>query len=333
MAREDFTIRTALRRARHLARQSSLPPVPEREAHRWTLRASVAMRAVRRLGRRVRSDRIVQRAAALAFYTLLSFVPTFAVAFAVLGRVVGLHGSAHIVQGLTARYFPSATEGALDFVSPLVTGVDLGAVGIVGLVALLPVTTSLVRQVDAVLGDIFRSPVHPPWSPRFLLYAALVLGVPFVAIFGVRMAPHQVAYSILDRHVGTLAVTTLILFVAFHFLPTRRVGWRHSLPGAFVAALGLEVAKALFSLYATYLGRGIHLVWGAVAFVPFLLLWMLTAWVIVLFGAEISATTQELALQLRRNELARAPVVQGWRRRLRRKVARRQRDLGARDRS
>ena len=31
----------------------------------------------------------------------------------------------------------------------------------------------------------------------------------------------------------------------------------------------------------------IHLVWGAVAFVPFLLLWMLTAWVIVLVGAAL----------------------------------------------
>src|SRR6185369_1715897 len=165
----------------------------------------------------------VVRAAALAFYTLLSFVPTFAVAFAVLQRVAGLHGSKHIVRALAARYFPSATEGALDLVTPLVAGVDLGTVGALGLVALLPVTTSLVRQVDAALGDVFRSEVHPPWSPRFLLYAALVLGVPFVAIFGVHITHSFQAYSIFDRHLGTLSVTTLILFVVFHFLPTRRV--------------------------------------------------------------------------------------------------------------
>src|SRR5689334_7168679 len=184
-----------LRRARHHARRSQLPSPRERDRHRWMTRASVVMRGLRTLVRRLRTDRIVVRAAALAFYTLLSFVPTFAVAFAVLQRAAGLQGSKEIVRTLAARYFPTAAEGALDLVSPLAAGVDLGTVGAVGLIALLPVTTSLVRQVDAALGDVFRSEVHPPWSPRFLLYAALVLGVPFVAIFGVHIAPRIQAYS------------------------------------------------------------------------------------------------------------------------------------------
>jgi len=57
---------------------------------------------------------VPQRAAALAFYTLLSVVPILAATFALLSRFGGLAGSQAVVRFIADRYFPRATDAAID---------------------------------------------------------------------------------------------------------------------------------------------------------------------------------------------------------------------------
>jgi len=323
--RVDRTARTALRHARSYARRSMLPPVAERARHPWTTRATIALRFAFRIVRRVVTDRVPQRAAALAFYTLLSVVPILAAAFALLSRFGGLAGSQSVVRFVADRYFPRATDAAIDAMTPLVTRTQVSAAGLIGIVLLLPVMTSLVRQAESALADIFRAPPQPVWSLRFLLHAALALGAPMLAVVGSRYLPHFAAggpLELVDMHLGPLLMSTAVLFLVYAYLPGRHVSRRAAALGALVAALLLEAGKLGFSLYVTYLGRSVHLVWGTVAFVPLLLVWVLLIWMFVLLGAEVAATAHELAGRLDAPPLRRrGSNVRRWRRRLRRKTA------------
>lgn len=325
--RADRTARTAFRQARAYARRSMLPPVAERARYPWTTRVTIMLRFAFRIVRRVVADRVPQRAAALAFYTLLSVVPILAATFAVLSRAFGQAGSQAVVRFVADRYFPRATDAAIDAVTPLVTRTEVSTAGLLGILLLLPVMTSLVRQAESALSDVFRAPPPPTWSLRFFLHAALALGAPVLAVLGAHYVPHFAAggvYSLVDLHLGPLLISAAVLYLVYAYLPGRHVRRRDALFGALVAAVLLEAGKLGFSLYVTYLGRGIHLVWGTIAFVPLLLVWVLLIWVLVLLGAEVAATVHELADRLEVcTSGSRHVAVRGWRRRLRRKTARR----------
>jgi membrane protein len=59
--------------------------------------------------------------------------------------------------------------------------------------------------------------------------------------------------------------------------------------GGFVAALLFEAAKQLFAFYA-HASPTYHVVYGAFAAVPLFLIWIYLSWLVVLFGAELTAS-------------------------------------------
>jgi membrane protein len=75
-------------------------------------------------------------------------------------------------------------------------------------------------------------------------------------------------------------------------LPARRVPWRAAIAGGLVAALGFEAAKRGFVLYVTNVPT-YQRVYGAVAVLPLFLVWIFVSWIVVLFGAAVSATLAE----------------------------------------
>lgn len=273
---------------------STLPGDQEVEQHKTTLPLTLALRGLRRLARRCITDNLPQRAASLSFFTLLSAVPLIAITFAFLRRASGIEGTQGFVAYVARRYFPSATEDAIGEVAPLLTGIDLDTIGLFGLAALMPLTFSMVREIDRALIDVFRAPQkHPVW--RLGLQSLLIAAVPAGTILGARWAPHFESSEIIDRHLAPFLIATAFLFLVFKYLPGAGLRKRHALIGASVSAVLLEAGKALFSIYATYLARGLHVVWGAIAFVPMLLVWIFLAWAFVLFGAEVAAVVHELA--------------------------------------
>jgi membrane protein len=294
-------MRTFWRRAIGYARRSAMPPPPDRAAHRWTTRFVVVLRLLRRLSRRALSDRLPQRAAALAYATVLSVVPLLATTFAVVRFVGGEQGVESLMRDLASRYAPRATREAVDFVTAIVVSGDARGIGVVGLLLLLPVTTGLLRQVETALADVYRVPARPPWSPRFFLHAGLVLVGPALAVFG---SQHIAAIehgwvAAADRAVGPLLVTLAVLFVAYAYLPGRHVARRYAFAGAVFAAVLLEAGKVLFGLYVTHSSGGLRFAWGTVAFFPVALLWVFVAWLLVLIGAEVAASAHELDTRLR----------------------------------
>jgi membrane protein len=72
-------------------------------------------------------------------------------------------------------------------------------------------------------------------------------------------------------------------------MPNRHVPARHAWVGGLVAALLFELVKHLFVAYVervpTY-----SLVYGAFASAPIFLVWMFCCWMVVLIGAELTAT-------------------------------------------
>ena len=81
----------------------------------------------------------------------------------------------------------------------------------------------------------------------------------------------------------TIAYSALYVYV-----PNRHVRWRDALAGAFFAALAFEGAKRGFAFYVTRF-PSYTMVYGALAALPLLLLWIYYIWIITLAGALLAA--------------------------------------------
>jgi membrane protein len=84
-------------------------------------------------------------------------------------------------------------------------------------------------------------------------------------------------------------MTAMALVLAYRIVPARMVPMRHAVAGGLFAAILFEITKYLFVVYISKVPT-YSLVYGTFAAVPIFLLWLFCCWMVVLVGAEITAT-------------------------------------------
>jgi membrane protein len=251
-------------------------------------------RSHRLLLRKLSHERLLIRASALAYDSLLAIVPLMAVSMGSVGVLGGRDTLGMVLRELAQYYVPSSAEAAVDHLIQLAEALDLHAIGLLGLVTLLPVVLALIDAVEHALADVFGTPRRTHvW--RLLLLGALLSLAPLGSVLSVRYV--SVAALPLRQLLTPIGLLTLLLYLVFEHIPKLRVARRAAAVGALSAALILSVAKLGFGLYAR-LAVSLHVLWGAVAFVPLFLLWVLLSWYAVLFAAALAAVlNSELLLR------------------------------------
>jgi len=129
-----------------------------------------------------------------------------------------------------------------------------------------------------------------------LAVSAKVLSLPlfgttegrWLADMGLRLAPVLIEF--------------LCVVLIYRVVPHHTVKWRHAVPGAMLAVLLLELVKWGMGLYLASF-QSYQKLYGTVAFVPILLLWIYLSWVGVLLGASLASSIaafryQPVALRL-----------------------------------
>jgi membrane protein len=170
----------------------------------------------------------------------------------------------------------------------------------VSLVALFAMALATLFTVDRSLNVIWRVDRHRPvWLSVTGYLALLVLGPVLVGLS--LWATSWLVAASLDRlsmptryeamvlRVVPVAVSAVAFFLVYRIIPNRHVPARHALLGGIVAAVAFEAMKAAFAAYIravpTY-----QLVYGAFASIPIFLLWLYLSWLVLLLGAELTAS-------------------------------------------
>jgi membrane protein len=256
-----------------------------------------------RLGLRFVDDGCLERAAALSYTTVLSLVPVAAISLAFLSALPQSERIRAHAQELLADYLlPHASEAAIGTFRNLVE--RAGSLTGLGFIGLAITALMLLTTVNAAFDRIWRV-THPrPLVIRLLAYWAILTVGPL--LIGSALSLSGVVLAAGERYVGatfarpmgwlTPLIPFLLQIVAFTFLyfiaPNRRVLWQDALAGGIAAALLFEGAKhgmALYIvLYPTY-----DWIYGALAAIPVVLVWIYLCWIATLLGAEVAATLLE----------------------------------------
>ncbi len=253
---------------------------------------------VRRTLEAAYEDNIPFLASALSFDLLLTAIPFVGLALAVVGYLVQHQIATHQVDvhELLARFLPAAAGagagGDADAFGPVeqaLSGVvaHRARLTLVAVPLFLWFSTRLFGGLRAALNEVFDTDERRPWPLAKLLDLAMVLGTGTLLVANAYLT----TLSGLGAELAAVAFGTLLFFVIFKFLPSRRIYWRTGLVASLFCAVGFEGAKRLYALYVTRFATFDRVASDAnvVGFLLFLLWIYYTAYVFLL-GGEVAET-------------------------------------------
>ena len=239
-------------------------------------------------------DNIPFLASAVSFDVLLTAIPFVGLVLAVVGYLVEYQLAIHQlnVHELLQRFLPDSSEATGDrfaFIERALGDLVARRGGLTLLAAplFLWFSTRMFGGLRAALNEVFDTEENRPWPVAKLTDLAMV----FVA-GGLFLAN---AFASTGKGVAaqleTLVFSTLLFFLIFKFLPSRRIYWRTGLVASLFCAVGFEIAKRLFALYVSHFVTFNRAATNAnLVAVLLLLLWIYYTAFIFLLGGEVAET-------------------------------------------
>lgn len=251
-------------------------------------------------------DRLFEVAGALAYTTLFALVPLSMVAFGVLSAFpVFQQWSDQLSDYIFSNFVPSAARAVESYLREFSSNTSqLTTAGVIALVVSLLITLA---SVEAAFNRIWRVPTARPQVSRFLVYwTVLTLGT-MVAAASLAISTRFFALSLFQTSTGRWLesallwiapmIIELLCFAAiFRVVPHRTVKWRHALVGALLSVASFELVKWAIGLYLGSFGT-YQKIYGPVAAVPILMLWVYMGWATVLLGASFAASLSAFRYQ------------------------------------
>ena len=230
------------------------------------------------------------RAGALTYAVALSIVPLLALAFAVLKGV----GSANELRPIVDRFLGLGSPDISNQIMAFVERIDATALGSVGGAFLLLTAISTMSTVENAFNAIFRAARSRSYLRRFSDYVGVLLVVPLLLAAAVTLMTVLSLdfweFRFLTR-LAPFALAWAAFFFLYIFFPYTQVRVMPALAGSFVTALLFLLAQWAYVHFQVGVAR-YEAIYGALASLPIFLVWVYSAWAIVLFGAELAAATQ-----------------------------------------
>jgi membrane protein len=249
------------------------------------------------LAQRLREDRGFETAGSLTFTSLLGLVPLIAVALALATPFPAFERAMDTLgRFASAQLLP---EGSARVTRQLAAFAEkAGELTSVGLAFIMVTAVMLMHTVEEALNRIFRVQRRRHLGRRLFVYAAVLTLGPALIGASLYLTSTLVVNSLgfldLDEYRRTVvsllafAFTCAALTLLYFVVPYRRIELRHAVTGGIVAGVIFELAKRGFGLYVAHF-PAYTMIYGAFAIIPLFLLWLYVSWVVVLFGATLTA--------------------------------------------
>ncbi len=267
--------------------------------------------------RLLRKNHSSRQAAALSYHTIFGIVPLAIVmllifqsfpAYSEVGEKVKsfIYDQVH----LSNIQYPDPgnpdqavklTEHLDKVVADFFTGAGKGTITFISVVIVIWVALSLLSTIERAFNNIWHVARGRTFLHRMINYWALLTLGPLLLGLGIYVAARYAALvqiqktilSYMGPAILSYIIATVSFFLLYFVLPNTKVQAKAAIWGAVVAALVWSIAKWGFGQYVTEFIPYSKL-YGILGLVPLGVLWIFITWLIVLFGLQLTFTTQHL---------------------------------------
>ncbi|EPR43590.1 ribonuclease BN [Desulfovibrio sp. X2] len=250
-------------------------------------------------------DRCLLRAAALSFTTTLSIAPFLAVAFTI-SKALGLQNTEY-VRSLLLQ-FSAGRSDLVDLFLRYVQNTNVKTLGYVGLVVLLFTALSLLGSIEKAFNDIWGvAKGRSPWR-KFTDFFSVTLICPLLLFVGLSVTVSLHNEAVVQKILTISAFNYIYLSVLkvlpyvmmwlaltflYSFMPNTQVNLLCALAGGVVAGTLWQLAQWGYVNWQIGVAK-YNAIYGGFAQFPLFLFWLYISWAIVLLGAEICFSLQNM---------------------------------------
>jgi len=268
-----------------------------------------------RLLRKNRSD---QQAAALSYYTMFGIVPLAVVMLMVFQffpayRDAGQNIKNYVYTQLhlaTIEYPDPAnpdsniklTDNLDAIVAKVFAGFNQGTISVLGAVFIIFAALMMLSTIEGAFDQIWGVGRSRSIIRRIVNYWTILTGGSLLLAAAIVVATRYAAISQIQKTVLSHTAPFVVSYVAsaagffllYLLLPNTKVKVRAAIWGAVVAAIVWTIVKWGFKLYVVkYIPY--NQIYGALGLIPLGVFWIYLSWFIVLFGLQLTYTTQHLS--------------------------------------
>ena len=279
--------------------------ITENEVTRTTFSLYNIIKSVYLCINRFTQDRLVNKAAALTYSTLLAIVPILAIVFAI-ARGFGFDDliREQILTGFGGS--SEAVEVILEFVNSYLSQTRSGVFIGIGLILLFYTVLVLINNLEITFNRIWQVKKARSMYRKITDYSSMLLLIPVLlvvsgglSIYMSTALKHVEDYTLLAPlgkfliRLIPFALTWFMFTGLYIFMPNTKVKFKYALVAGILAGTAHQAFQFLYISSQLWVSR-YNAIYGSFAALPMFLLWLQISWTICLFGAQLTYATQNI---------------------------------------
>ncbi|MCD4653550.1 YihY/virulence factor BrkB family protein [bacterium] len=250
-------------------------------------------------------DQCFLRASALTFTTVMTLIPIMVLLFVTFRAFGGLQeASSRVQQFMFQHMLPESVISIQSYIENLVKDFNTQAVSYISLLFLIGSAYTLFASVDSSLNIIWGAHQPRGFFNRLVTIWFILTVTPVLLGYSLYLTARLEDVSVLDnvmiqtgfaafRWFTPYLLSLVSLTLLYKLVPRTRVFWSSAILGGSFAALFWELTKYGFNYYVQNLAN-FKVLYGSFLTLPVFLIWVNLSWLLILGGAEVAYTHQNL---------------------------------------
>lgn len=251
-----------------------------------------------------REDQCPIRASALAFTTILSLVPLFALAFAVLKGF----GVQNKVEPFILNQVAAGSQEIVDRIVTYINNTNMTSLGAIGLLTLIVTVITLLGNIEESFNLIWGVRETRSLYRKFSDYLSVLVSAPLLMLAAISLTTTLqsrtfVEWVIANTYLGSTYITGIrllqhvsvwaALVFLYTFIPNTRVRFKSALVGGILAGTLWQIVQWAYIHFQVGVAK-YNAIYGTLAVLPIFMVWIYTSWLVVLFGVEMVCAHQNI---------------------------------------
>ena len=250
------------------------------------------------------ADRCLLQASALTYASLLAIVPLLALMFSLLKGL----GVQNTLEPIILQQFAVGSEQIISEIIRYIENTNVGRLGVAGMVTLFLTVLMLLSNIEKSFNSVWGVEETRPLFRRFADYFSVVMIGPIFILVAISMTSTLQSTAFLQAlremaYVGDVIVLVFkvlpyvgmwIAFMALYiFMPNTKVNIRAAVIGGIFGGTLWQLAQWGYVHFQVGMSR-YNAIYGTMAALPILMVWIYLSWLIVLLGLEVTYASQNL---------------------------------------